>query len=359
MRGTTIFQPTTCTHFFAIPLAFLTGLVAAQDAPTSQKKTVEPVFRVPKIAEREENSEGARVPNQQAVASPAFDTTRSNPVAPPVARIADARVSNSPEMNAVVDKQSISLVPKNLAKIETTSHPLDRAVELARSGLDHMQKNIQDYTAIMVKRERVDDVLSEPNYMRIKIRNPRTINNQSVPFSIYMKFLKPRGCAGREVIWVQGQNQDNLIAHESSPLLRFKNFHLDPDGFLAMKGNRYPIYDAGLENLALKLIEKAERDRAAGDCEVRYMEGAKINKRSCMVIEVKHPQQKAPYEFYLAKVYIDDELQIPIRFVSYDWPKGGSKPKILEEYTYVNVQLNVGLTDSDFSISNPAYNFAR
>ena len=196
-------------------------------------------------------------------------------------------------------------------------------------------------------------------FMKIKIRNPRNFEDRKVPFSIYMKFVKPRAVCGREVIWVQGDNDDKLIVHDTNPLVRFKNLHLDPDGFLAMKGNKYPIYDAGLENLVIKLIEKAERDRAAGLCDVTYQSGAKINKRPCTLIEVTHHKRCAPYEFHVAKVYVDDEYQIPVRFAAYDWPVGNQKPPLIEEYTYVNVALNVGLTDSDFDIQNRTYNFAK
>ena len=127
-----------------------------------------------------------------------------------------------------------------------------------------------------------------------------------------------------------------------------------------MKENRYPIYDAGLENLIVKLIEKAERDRAAGDCQVEYRSGAEINSRPCTVIELCHDERKAPYEFHKAQVFIDEELQLPIRYAAYDWPDTpGDKPKLIEEYTYVNLKLNVGLTDADFSADNPAYDYPR
>ena len=354
--------------------AFASSLLVAQDS--SPKKTVEPVFRVPKIFPNQvdnnrtlnqlQDNRPIVQPHQPKVNTnrPVGTTTEApRRVAPPQTQRPIARVARVPEINTRLDNKPVSIVPdSNLSKVTESgkpSHPLDRAVELARTGLVNMRENVVDYTAIMVKRERVGDKLSEPNYMRIKIRNPRQINNQKVPFSIYMKFIKPRNCSGREVIWVDGQNNNNLVAHETSPLLRFKNFHLEPTGMLAMKGNKYPIYDAGLENLILKLIEKAERDRAAGQCEVKYLDGAQINKRPCTVIEVKHNQRRAPYEFHMAKVYIDDELGIPVRFVSYDWPTPGSKPKIIEEYTYIDVKLNVGLSDSDFSISNPSYGFAK
>ena len=350
------------------------GSISAQE--TVEKQTVEPVFRVPKLKRDQQAPNNAPVQSSQ----PEYRTARSvierpinntpnvvqspsqtqqpvqqqplQAVAPPVARVADAGEMAAP------DKKLDSIIPNNIATQPLESHPLDRAIEIARNGLDGIRQNVADYTAILVKRERVDGRLCEPNYMRIKIRNPRVINNQEIPFSIYMKFLKPRASAGREVIWVDGQNSNNLIAHETG-MLRFKNFHLDPDGFLAMKGNKYPIYDAGLENLVIKLIEKAERDKTAGVCEVRYSEDAQINKRPCSLIEVKHNEKRHPYEFHIAKVYIDQQLQLPVRYVSYDWPVAGGRPKIIEEYTYINIKTNVGLTDDDFKIANPAYNFAR
>ncbi len=41
----------------------------------------------------------------------------------------------------------------------TPLHPLDRALDIARSGLEGCRDNIDDYTAILIKRERIDDVL--------------------------------------------------------------------------------------------------------------------------------------------------------------------------------------------------------
>ena len=319
-------------------IAFVTPSALAQEG--QPKKTVEPVFRVPNIKK-----------------TPASDTagaTSPTVQTQPVARVADA----SP-VTPIPDKLKTELVPKLDAAADAAAHPLDRAIEIAKVGLDNMQTTIHDYTAVMVKRERVGDQLSDPMFMKIKIRNPRVFDDREIPFSIYMKFVKPRAVCGREVIWVDGQNNNNLIVHDTNPLVRFKNLNLDPNGFLAMKGNKYPIYDAGLENLVIKLIEKAERDRAAGMCEVKYQPGAKINKRPCTLIEVTHNQRRTPYEFHVAKVYIDDEYQIPVRFAAYDWPVGNRKPALLEEYTYVNVNLNVGLTDSDFDVTNRSYNFAK
>ena len=31
--------------------------------------------------------------------------------------------------------------------------------------------------------------------------------------------------------------------------------------------------------------------------------------------------------------------------------------KVIEEYNYLNLKINVGLTDADFDANNPEYNF--
>ena len=368
----------------SILLAFATsaGFLSAQDNQPV-KETREPVFRVPKIKpdnEKESPEEEQDViqtapaaqqpatavqqPIQRVQAAPftpapftAQNTTPNttpNATTGPVERVADAR-----PIRLVPEKINTPLVPPIQPEAIATAHPLDRALQIANDGLENMRRNISDYQAVLVKRERVGNQLSEQEYMKIKIRNPRVVDNRQIPFSIYMKFIGPRSMVGREVIWVDGRNDNNLIVHDTNPLVRFRNLHLAPEGMLAMKGNRYPIYEAGLENLVLKLIEKAERDREAGVCEVNYRGGAQINQRPCTLIEVVHHKKCEPYEFHKAKVYIDDEYQIPVRFAAYDWPVGNQKPQLMEEYTYINVKLNVGLSDQDFDVNNKSYNFVR
>lgn len=238
------------------------------------------------------------------------------------------------------------------------AHPLDPAIRLAYDGLANMQRQIHDYTATLVKRERIDGVLGEEESMHVKVRNARNRPGVGqVPFSIYVRFLQPRSFEGREVIWVEGSNENKLIAHDTGFIRGSIRVSLDPEGGLAMRGNRYPIYEAGIENLVVKLIEKAERDRDAGHCHVGFY-NSQVQGRDCTMIEVRHDERRNPYDFHLAKVYIDRELGVPIRYVAYSWPtRPGGEPVLEEEYTYVNIRLNVGLTDRDFDPDNPTYDF--
>jgi hypothetical protein len=246
---------------------------------------------------------------------------------------------------------------------QLTGHPLEPALDRAYKALNAINRNIKDYTCTLVKRERVDGKLTDTEYMFTKIRHQ--------PFSAYMYFLPPPAVpgrpaptdnvSGREVIYVEGQNDNNLMAHEGKGLKALVGtVSLKPSSPMAMQGNRYPITEVGILNLTKRLIEVGETDRKFGECEVQEYPNAKINNRTATCIQVKHPIPRNNFRYHLARIYIDDELNIPIRFEAYDWPKEtGGQPLLLEEYTYVNVKINVGLTDADFDPRNPNYRFYK
>jgi hypothetical protein len=245
---------------------------------------------------------------------------------------------------------------------DTQQHPLDTAINYAKNELVKYRSNVRDYTATVVKRERVNGTVGDYEYMFVKVRARKYQNNNVVsPLSVYMFFLKPSSIKGREVVFVEGQNQSKLCAHEGGlkgNLL--PTVWLKPESMLAMRGQRYPITEFGIENLILKLIERGNRDRQDPDVEVEWRKGAKINGRGCTLLQVKHTIRKPEQDFYLAQIFIDDELHIPIRYAAYDWPETPeSRPEVIEEYTYLNLKLNVGLADADFDPNNPSYNFYR
>lgn len=238
------------------------------------------------------------------------------------------------------------------------THPLDPAIQLALQSLQQSQRSVQDYTATLVKRTRVNGELPEHQFMSVKIRNRKTMDGQlATPMGVYIKFLKPKDVEGREVIWVEGQNREQLIAHESG----FKNImrvNLDPTGYLAMRGQKYPLTDIGIENLLLKIIDTAKNERNYDGTTVQAFRGARVGDRACTMIQVTHPVKQPHFSFYRAQVFFDDEYNLPIRYVSWTWPETeGGEPVLEEEYTYMHLKLNVSLTDRDFDPDNPEYNY--
>ncbi len=234
-------------------------------------------------------------------------------------------------------------------------HPLDPAIKIAEEGLHRIRTTVVDYSCMIVKQERINGELGPAEHMRAEIRNRKTGDTHPAqPLSVYLNFLKPDAIQGREVLFVEGQNNGKMVAHEAKGIkAAFGNVWLNPDGILAMQGQRYPITEIGIENLVDKLIERATRDRKSDPegltTQVRFIEGAKINGRTCMVIEVVHPEPKPYYDFHIARVFIDDQLQVPVRYAAYTWPlTPGGPPELDEAYTYLDMKMNVGLSESDF-----------
>ena len=244
-------------------------------------------------------------------------------------------------------------------KVEKSA--LEHGIELARKSLKTCQTQLTDYTAVLVKRERVGGTLGPHEYMSAKVR-PRKISNGQVtqPLSVYLGFLKPSTVKGREVIYVEGQNNGKLVAHEGGIKGRFlPTVNLSPTGPLAMRGQRYPLTEIGLQNLLVKLIERGEQAKQFPDVSATIEENKVVANRRCSILTVTQPTKRPELDFYQAKVFMDDELGLPFRYVAYDWPRHDSQEKleVIEEYTYLNLKVNVGLADADFDADNANYNF--
>jgi hypothetical protein len=227
-------------------------------------------------------------------------------------------------------------------------HPLMPTLRWAYSGLGNVEK-LHDYSATLAKRERINGKVLDYEYMFVKLRHQ--------PFSVYMYFMSsPKG---QEVLFVEGQNDGNMYAHTVGIKNSvFGTVSIKPDGPIAMRNQRYPLTELGILNMTRRLVEVGEQDVKYGECDVKFYEGAKINNRVCTCIEVIHPVPRRNFLFHLARIFVDKEYNLPIRYESYDWPKEkGGAPELIEEYTYLNLKLNNGFTDADFDVKNPSYKF--
>ncbi|MDX1964867.1 MAG: DUF1571 domain-containing protein [Pirellulales bacterium] len=233
---------------------------------------------------------------------------------------------------------------------DPNAHPLDPALKRAYEGLKHIKEDIKDYTCTLIKRERIDGKLQEVEEIETKVRHE--------PFSVYMKFKKPDDAKGREVIFVHGANDGNLLAHERRGF-NLGMVSLKPNSALAMKGNRYAITEVGIYNLTRRLVEVAENDRQFGECDVSIVP-SEINQRPCTLMQVVHPVPRKNLLFHITRIYVDDEMNVPVRYEAYEWPeKTGGPPVLTEVYAYVDLKLNPGLTDADFDPQNPNYSFKK
>ena len=236
---------------------------------------------------------------------------------------------------------------------QAEEHPLVPVLKIAEKGLKRIDSQVQDYSATLVKKERVKGRLTDNQYLFVKVRHQ--------PFSVYITFLGPEDFKGREVIYVEGRNGNKLLAHEGRGWkARIGMVALKPDSPLAMEGQRYPITMMGMRTLTKRLMEVGQEDLRYDEVEVKMHEGTKINGRTCTCIQAIHPVPRKHFRYHLARIFIDDELEMPVRFEAFLWPnKKGGKPVLVEQYTYVNIKMNNGFTDKDFDPKNPQYKFVK
>ncbi len=236
------------------------------------------------------------------------------------------------------------------------SHPLRPVIQLASDAYKRVRNEIQDYTCVMVRRERVDGRLRPHEFIYAKVRNRRVEDHRLVvPFSVYLKFLKPTSVGGREVLYVEGQHGGEMLARRGGTRFAFVTTQIHPESDLAMRDNRYPITEFGIENMLYRLLQTARRDLQS-HCRVDMLPDVKINDRPARGIIVTHVSPEESPEFYQARIFVDKELELPIHFEAYDWPrKNDTEPQLVEQYTYTQLRLNLELNDADFSADNPQY----
>src|SRR5208337_3445726 len=79
---------------------------------------------------------------------------------------------------------------------EAGEHPLMPALRWAKESLPAIE-DLRDYSATLVKRERVDGKVGARQSLFIKVRH--------TPFSVYTRGLAPAAIKGQEVIYVAGR----------------------------------------------------------------------------------------------------------------------------------------------------------
>jgi hypothetical protein len=303
----------------------------------------------PKLASPKKATEGKTVGSPKAVTSSNLKKPGGG-VSPSTAadRVA---LSTSRTGTHVTLKPDLSSKPKmHLAAATPEEESIARAIRTIK-GCQARFENVSDYTCIFYKRERIDGQLTPQFIMMMKARTK--------PKSIYFKFEEPY--RGREAIYVEGRNSGRILAHD----VGFTKFlagtmELEPTSSRAMEENRHPITEAGIGTLIDTVARRWAAELSPDESVVVFDSEMMIGPRRCLMVESIHPRRQPGFFFYKVRLFIDSELNLPIRFEGYDWPKEEGVPaELVEEYSYINLRLNVGLGGIDFDTANRLYSFGR
>jgi Protein of unknown function (DUF1571) len=299
----------------------LVGRSFAADAEGKDNKLSEPVYRV-------------------ATETPAAETAKA--AAPPA-------VAPAPAQTALPAAQAASAspaVPFDLTQ-KSGEHPLQPMIRVMQGLLADFDKNVNDYTCTFQKQERIEGELADPQKITLKVL--------SRPFSAYLYFNQPY--TGREVLYVDGRNNNDLTVLDCGFKRHLGKLSLDPKGTFAMSGQKYPITNIGIHYLMSEIINVSTADTQFGESEVKVDLNSHIGPRAATEIRITHPTPRKNFRAYISRIFLDNELRVPICYIAYTWPEQpGQLPTIkeLEEtYTYADLKLNTGLTAADFDDKNP------
>lgn len=192
---------------------------------------------------------------------------------------------------------------------------------------------VDDYTCVLVRRERVGGRLRPEEVALMKARRQ--------PFSVYLRWAAPEAMAKQEVCYVAGRH-DGLMRVRPAGLLGALGFvSLDPDDARAREHSHHTITEAGVGCL----IERLGREWEAGrrrPARVRVAD-AEHDGRPCRRVEVVWPEGAGARSV----AYFDRETHLPVRAEWYDRPREGAD-ELREADSYTKMRLNVGLGDGDF-----------
>ncbi len=228
----------------------------------------------------------------------------------------------------------------------SSEHPLVPALRHARTCLEKAEA-MKGYECQFAKREVVGtETVSQT--MKMKVRQD--------PFSVYMLFQEPN--EGREVIYVEGKNNGNLLVHETGFASLIGTLELAPDSSQVMAENRNPVTQAGIAKMVEAVIGQWESETKYGETDVKYFEDAKVGDSKCRVIESTHPLPRKQFRFHMTRLWIEEKSGLAVRVQQFGFPKKkDAKPPVMEDYTFSAIKPEVRLTDSDFDTDNPSYNY--
>ncbi len=203
-------------------------------------------------------------------------------------------------------------------------------------------QHIQDYTTTFVKQQRIRGELLPREVAQMKFMKP---------FSVYFKWTEGPN-TGMQVLYVAGQNDGRLLARPRG-LLGVKTFRLDPASSLAMKDNLHPITEAGIGKTLELLDVNGRRALAEGRARARRLPANSISQVAGPCYElIVEADEKSGYYCRRAIVTFDPNTSLLVGAQTFGWDG-----RMIEEYRYVNLRINCGLTARDFDPRDPAYGF--
>lgn len=116
--------------------------------------------------------------------------------------------------------------------------------------------------------------------------------------------------------------------------------------------NRHPVTEVGIGFLIPQLMSNVERALATREGQIRDIGQETVDGRQTRKVELLLGRQASGYYAARALLWLDPQTGLPIQFETFD-----ERGRMIEQYAYVQLRINIGLGPLDFDKRNPQYRF--
>ncbi|MFH1050791.1 MAG: DUF1571 domain-containing protein [bacterium] len=213
-------------------------------------------------------------------------------------------------------------------------------METFLNSLESSFEKVNDYTCKLYKKELVDGKYTLRKNINFKFKKP---------CYYYLNWTEGED-KGMEVIYAGKKYKNKLKVHPGG-IMSFIDIAIDPRGKKALEGCRHSVLDADFGSIIELMKKNYELAQKHEGAELQQLANGVVNGKASKVFKITLPKDDIYYG-HLIYLHLDEKSDLPLKFVVYDKNK-----KLLEDYEFWDLKVNVGLTDIDFDVDNPKYKF--
>ncbi len=257
------------------------------------------------------------------------------------------------------------LTSPELPSETTSSQALDKSIDAESSSpngtdgedgsfrqlLSHLKaardavSSMPGYSAILDMQEEVSGTLRPVDRIEFKTRRE--------PFSVYMRWND----SAQEALYVDGENDNRLLVKPTKGLALIRRvWRLEPDCRMAKQNCRYAITDAGIENLAVRILEFYGQREDWSTLATFDLGQSTIVGREVATVNITFKDESSVPEYSNSRLCFDVQSRLLTAVDNYGWSTDGQR-RLIEHYRYEQIVEIPSPSDVEFSAENPAYRF--
>jgi len=193
----------------------------------------------------------------------------------------------------------------------------------------------RDFHCLLLRTEMVGDSL--------KPQEEIDFSERFTPHSLRLEWVGER-YKGREMTYVAGANDDKILVRPEGMVgLIGKTLRFNIDSPIVRMYGRYPPNVAGYDTLLKKIVDIYGRAHKLGLVWVKTSPPAEESGRKLQRFDVTLESALLDVDVSRMVLWFDLGTLLPVHTVFYD-----AAGRMVEDYTWGDIKLNVGLTDDDF-----------